>query len=46
MQNCPVQQMCGQLATEVQLRLLGNQSTEPFLQMMACYRVERIGLRK
>jgi hypothetical protein len=41
-----MQQMYGLLAVEVQVRLLGNQSTEPFLQLMACYRVERIGLRK
>jgi hypothetical protein len=46
MQNCPGQQIYGQLATEVQLRLLGNQNTESFLQLMACYLVEHIERRK
>jgi hypothetical protein len=46
MQSYPAQQMCGQLAVEVQSRLLGNQSTESFLQLMACYLVERIERRK
>jgi hypothetical protein len=41
-----MQQMYGLLAVEVQVRLLGNQSTEFFLQLKACYLVVRIGRRK